>query len=57
MVKGHLEISDQTALESAAGYFKRLWFDGCNGAPLSTYEEGFEEAYAAYQQKRKMDSL
>ena len=45
MVKGHLNCSDNTALMSANGYFKRLWIDGCNGAPLYDYEEGFEEAW------------
>ncbi len=45
MVKGHIAESDATALQSADGYFKRLWADGCNGAPLYDYEEGFEEAY------------
>jgi hypothetical protein len=45
MVKGHIAESDATALQSAEGYFKRLWADGCNGAPLYEYEEGFDEAY------------
>jgi len=45
MVKGHLECSPETALASADGYFKRLWFAGSNGAPLYEYEETFEEAY------------
>lgn len=45
MVKGHLNSSDQTVLASKDSYFKRLWIDGSNGAPLYLYEEGFEEAY------------
>lgn len=45
MVKGHLNTSDSTIMSSANGYFKRLWIDGCNGAPIADYEEGFEEAY------------
>ena len=45
MVKGHLDCSPQTALESANGYFRRLWADGCNGAPLYDYEEQFEQAW------------
>ena len=45
MVKGHLDCSPQTALESANGYFKRLWADGCNGAPLYEYEQQFEQAW------------
>ena len=45
MVKGHLNVSVVTALESSDGYFKRLWVAGGNGAPLYEYEEGFEEAW------------
>ena len=45
MVKGHIPESDATAFQSADSYFKRLWVDGCNGAPLYDYEEGFEQAY------------
>lgn len=45
MVKGHIAESDATAFASADGYFKRLWANGSNGAPLYDYEEGFEQAY------------
>ena len=45
MVKGHLETSNETIIESKDGYFNRLWRDGCDGAPLSDYVDGFEEAY------------
>jgi hypothetical protein len=45
MVKGHLNCSPETALASADGYFRRLWYDGCNGAPLYDYEEQFELAW------------
>ena len=45
MVKGHIRTTDDTALSSADSYFKRLWVDGSNGAPLCDYEEGFEQAY------------
>ena len=45
MVKGHLNTSDSTILSSANSYFNRLWRDGCDGAPIADYEEGFEEAY------------
>lgn len=45
MVKGHLNCTVETALASADGYFKRLWYDGCAGAPLYLYEEEFEEAW------------
>lgn len=45
LVKGHLNTSDETILSSYNGYFKRLWIDGSNGAPIADYEEGFEEAW------------
>tara|TARA_B100001057_G_scaffold35800_1_gene32377 strand:+ start:2955 stop:3173 length:219 start_codon:yes stop_codon:yes gene_type:complete len=45
LVKGHLNTSLETIYSSYTGYFKRLWIDGSNGAPLYEYEEGFEEAY------------
>ena len=45
MVKGHFNTSQDTILSSANSYFNRVWRDGCDGAPLSDYEEGFEEAY------------
>jgi hypothetical protein len=45
MVKGHLNTSDSTILSSANSYFNRLWRDGCDGAPIADYEQGFEEAY------------
>ena len=45
MVNGHLNTSDSTILSSANSYFNRLWRDGCDGAPIADYEQGFEEAY------------
>ena len=45
MVKGHLNCSLETALNSQEGYFRRLWVDGSNGAPLYDYAEEFEEAW------------
>ena len=41
MVKGHLDASEQTILESAPGYFKRMW----NNNEAYLHEEGFVEAY------------
>ena len=41
MVKGHLDTSEQTILESAPGYFKRMW----NNNEAYLHEDGFEEAY------------
>ena len=45
LVKGHLDCTPETALASANGYFKRLWYDGANGAPLYDYEEEFKKAW------------
>ena len=52
IVKVHIAETDQTALDCYNGYFKRLWNDGSNGAPLSDYEEGFELAW-----KRKCSGM
>lgn len=46
LVKGHLNCTPETALGSAPGYFRRLWYAGSNGAPLYDYEEQFEAAWA-----------
>ena len=47
MVKGHLNVTDNTIIDSADGYFKRLW----NNNERSEYGmEGFEEAY-----KKRLD--
>jgi|TARA_R110002074_G_C12100058_1_gene624962 hypothetical protein len=45
MVKGHFETSESTVLSCAEQYFMRCWRAGCDGAPLSEWEEGFEVAY------------
>ena len=45
MVKGHINTTPETALDCYNSYFKRLWKDGSNGAPIADYEQGFEEAY------------
>jgi hypothetical protein len=45
LVKGHINTTEETVIDSADSYFKRLWVDGCNGAPLYDYEDGFEQAY------------
>jgi hypothetical protein len=49
MVKGHLDATPETVVSSADGYFKRLWTDGSNGAPLYDYEAQFEEAWRKRQ--------
>ena len=49
MVKGHLDASPQTVIDSYNGYFRRLWIDGSNGAPLYDYEEQFEQAWKDIQ--------
>jgi len=49
MVKGHLDATPQTVIDCANGYFKRLWADGSNGAPLYDYAEQFEQAWSNLQ--------
>ena len=49
MVKGHLDASPETVMQSAEGYFKRLWYDGANGAPLYYYAEQFEKEWSDRQ--------
>jgi len=49
MVKGHLDATPETVVQSAEGYFKRLWYDGANGAPLYDYAEQFEQAWKEKQ--------
>jgi len=49
LVKGHLDASPETVVASANGYFRRLWADGCNGAPLYDYDEQFELAWKERQ--------
>lgn len=46
MVKGHLNASPETVIDCADGYFKRLWSDGADGAPLYSYSDDFEVAWA-----------
>jgi hypothetical protein len=49
MVKGHLNVTDNTIIDSADGYFKRLW----NNNERSEYGmEGFEEEYQKVLDKR-----
>lgn len=48
IVKGHLACdgwSEQEIINMHDSYFKRMWIEGSNGAPLSLYEEGFQEAW------------
>jgi len=41
MVKGHLNTTHETIMQSADGYFKRLW----GNHEACYHEDGFEEAY------------
>lgn len=41
IVKGHFQAPHNTIIDSAPGYFKRLWGNHEN----YIHEEGFEEAY------------
>ena len=34
MVKGHINASESTVTECSDSYFRRLWLDGADGAPL-----------------------
>lgn len=54
LVKGHLRCSPEMALASANGYFKRLWYDGGDGAPLYDYDSDFQ---IAWEEKLKNDNL
>ena len=57
MVKGHLNTTEETVLSSQNGYFRRLWSDGCDGAPLYDYEEEFEIEWKKLMEKEKNDKL
>ena len=48
MVKGHLNTTHETIMQSADGYFKRLW----GNHEACYHEDGFEEAY-----KKVLDKL
>ena len=50
VVKGHI-VDKKTMEDSYEGYFKRMW----GNHEICYHEDGFEEAYAAYQEKKKMD--
>lgn len=47
MVKGHLDAPHKTILESANGYFKRMWYN----EEGYLHDEGFEEAWEKIQNK------
>jgi hypothetical protein len=44
MVKGHINTSEKTILDSYDGYFRRLWGNHEN----VYHEEGFEEVWQKY---------
>jgi len=46
LVKGHINVTDDQAYESANGYFARVWREGADGAPIYEYDELFEIAWA-----------
>ena len=48
MVKGHLNTTHETIMQSADGYFRRLW----GNHEACYHEDGFEEAY-----KKVLDKL
>ena len=41
MVKGHFNTTHETIMQSADGYFRRLW----GNHEACYHEDGFEEAY------------
>ena len=60
LVKGHLipkTENDNTVVGYYESYFRRLWFEGSDGAPLYKYEEGFEDAYAVREAEVLSDEL
>ena len=50
MVKGHLNATEETVMQSADGYFRRLW----GNHEACYHEEGFEEAYQKHLTNRKI---
>ena len=44
LVKGHLNASHDTIMNSADGYFKRVWYDYA-GEDMEIWLEGFEDAW------------
>jgi hypothetical protein len=41
MIKGHLNVNEETILSSYDGYFKRVWYN----EEAYIHTEGFEEEY------------
>ena len=41
MIKGHLNVNEETILSSYDGYFKRVWYN----EEAYIHAAGFEEAY------------
>ena len=46
MMKGHLEVTENTARDCYEGYFRRAW----GNHEWVTHGEGFEEAWKKYQE-------
>jgi hypothetical protein len=57
MVKGHFRTNEASVLASADGYFRRLFRDGADGAPLYDYDEEFEIEWKKLMEKQKNDKL
>tara|TARA_B100001093_G_C26094112_1_gene704006 strand:- start:37 stop:258 length:222 start_codon:yes stop_codon:yes gene_type:complete len=55
MVKGHLDITDEHAYSSYNSYFRRLWRDGSDGAPLYNYDSDFQVAWAKDPRSKKSE--
>lgn len=47
LIKGHLNLSEEDALSSYNGYFKRVWYN----EESWVHEEGFDEAWEEREQR------
>jgi len=57
MVKGHFRSNESSVLSAADGYFRRLFRDGADGAPLYDYDEEFEIEWKKLMEKQKNDEM
>jgi hypothetical protein len=47
IVKGHVNVSEETALKCYDNYFKRVWYND----EAWSYVDGFEDAYNKMREK------
>ena len=48
VVKGHLDVAEETIKDCYDGYFKRIWYD----EEVYYKEEGFEEAFEIHMEEK-----